>query len=222
MRDDAARALRVDDEIPQRRAELRSVSSFDDAYADLRARASERNFERTSATAGRLERTAREPVGLERTAREPVVTGERRFEREPVVSFEREPVAGGRRFAREAGAERTPVVTAERRPAIAGALALDEPAVAPRPREPVSLPRTAPGRTYGARRRVDGHHDLGHIAGHQPGRRTVEITGQVQAPRRRSQTSSALVARPDRTALWAFLFALFLVLMAVATAHGGG
>jgi hypothetical protein len=28
-----------------------------------------------------------------------------------------------------------------------------------------------------------------------------------------------MVARPDRTALWAFLFALFLVVMAIATAH---
>ncbi|MEA2484303.1 MAG: hypothetical protein QOC55_2250 [Thermoleophilaceae bacterium] len=52
-----------------------------------------------------------------------------------------------------------------------------------------------------------------------PGRRTVQITGQAAPPRRRSTTSTALVARPDRTALWAFLLALFLVLMAVATAH---
>jgi hypothetical protein len=52
-----------------------------------------------------------------------------------------------------------------------------------------------------------------------PGRRTVQITGQAAPPRRRSTTSTALVARPDRTAMWAFLLALFLVLMAVATAH---
>jgi hypothetical protein len=58
------------------------------------------------------------------------------------------------------------------------------------------------------------------VAGAQPGRRTVQITGQVQAPRRRSQTQAAFVARPDRTALWAFLLAMFLVLMAIATAHG--
>jgi hypothetical protein len=51
------------------------------------------------------------------------------------------------------------------------------------------------------------------------GRRTVQITGQAAPPRRRSTTSTALVARPDRTAMWAFLLALFLVLMAVATAH---
>jgi hypothetical protein len=52
-----------------------------------------------------------------------------------------------------------------------------------------------------------------------PGRRTIQITGQAAPPRRRSTTSTALVARPDRTAMWAFLLALFLVLMAVATAH---
>jgi hypothetical protein len=52
-----------------------------------------------------------------------------------------------------------------------------------------------------------------------PGRRTIQITGQAAPPRRRSTTSTAFVARPDRTAMWAFLLALFLVLMAVATAH---
>jgi hypothetical protein len=52
-----------------------------------------------------------------------------------------------------------------------------------------------------------------------PGRRTIQITGQAAPPRRRSTTATAFVARPDRTAMWAFLLALFLVLMAVATAH---
>ncbi|MEA2439533.1 MAG: hypothetical protein QOH76_957 [Thermoleophilaceae bacterium] len=52
-----------------------------------------------------------------------------------------------------------------------------------------------------------------------PGRRTIQITGQAAPPRRRATSSAALVARPDRTAMWAFLLALFLVLMAVATAH---
>jgi hypothetical protein len=156
MRDDAARALRVDDEMPRHRAELRSVSSIDDAYADLRARASESGYERT-----------------------------------------------------------TP------RRSVSAATALEE-APAERPRETVSLPRTAPGRSYGAHRRGEGYQPVNrYVAGRQPGRRTVEITGQVQAPRRRSQTSAAFVARPDRTALWAFLLALFLVAMALATAHGG-
>src|SRR3954452_17923809 len=54
-----------------------------------------------------------------------------------------------------------------------------------------------------------------------PGRRTVHITRPAAPPRRRSTTSTALVARPDRTAMWAFVLALFLVLMAVATAHAG-
>jgi hypothetical protein len=53
-----------------------------------------------------------------------------------------------------------------------------------------------------------------------PGRRTIEITGQAAPPRRRPTSSTALVARPDRAAMYAFILALFLVLMAVATAHG--
>ena len=77
---------------------------------------------------------------------------------------------------------------------------------------------TAPGRAYGTHRRADA--SMTHVTGAQPGRRTVEIRGQVQAPRRRSQTQAAFVARPDRTAQWAFLFALFLLVMAIATAHG--
>ena len=88
----------------------------------------------------------------------------------------------------------------------------------PRPRRertPAPAPRSAPGRAYGSHRRGEA------VAGYQPGRRTVEITGQAPAPRRRSQTQAALVARPDRTALWAFLLALFLVAMAVATASPG-
>jgi hypothetical protein len=59
-----------------------------------------------------------------------------------------------------------------------------------------------------------------HGAGGVAGRRTVQITGQAAPPRRRpSSTSTAFVARPDRAAMWAFVLALFLVLMAVATAH---
>ncbi len=77
---------------------------------------------------------------------------------------------------------------------------------------------TVPARAYGTHRRADA--DASRVTGAQPGRRTVEIRGQVQAPRRRSQTQAAFVARPDRTAQWAFLFALFLLVMAIATAHG--
>ncbi len=88
-----------------------------------------------------------------------------------------------------------------------------------RPATPVrERPVGAPGRAYGTHRRAP--EAPSHVRGAQPGRRTVEITGHVQAPRRRSQTRTALVARPDRTAQWAFLFALFLVVMAILTAHG--
>jgi rare lipoprotein A (peptidoglycan hydrolase) len=51
-----------------------------------------------------------------------------------------------------------------------------------------------------------------------PGRRTVQITGQARAPRRRS-TGTAVGRRPDRIAAWAVLLGLFLVLTAAATAH---
>jgi hypothetical protein len=72
-------------------------------------------------------------------------------------------------------------------------------------------------RAYGTRRHSAAVTPLG--AAGVPGRRTIQITGQAAPPRRRSSTSAAFVARPDRTAMWAFVLALFLVLMAVATAH---
>jgi hypothetical protein len=52
-------------------------------------------------------------------------------------------------------------------------------------------------------------------------RRTIVITGQPTRvrPRRRSPAQQQLAARPDRVALWAFLLGLFLILVAVATAH---
>jgi hypothetical protein len=73
-------------------------------------------------------------------------------------------------------------------------------------------------RAYGTRQSSGTGAMLNSAAG-VPGRRTIQITGQAAPPRRRSTTSTAFVARPDRTAMWAFLLALFLVLMAVATAH---
>jgi hypothetical protein len=109
-----------------------------------------------------------------------------------------------RKFDRSSGSSR----------ARAAATALRE-----RPAAPVrEYPSAAPGRAYGTHRRTPA--PPAHVRGPQPGRRTVEITGHVQAPRRRSQTRTAMVARPDRTAQWAFLFALFLLVMAIATAHG--
>src|SRR5690242_11736781 len=83
-----------------------------------------------------------------------------------------------------------------------------------RPAPPVrERPTAAPGRAYGTHRRVSG--PASQARGPQPGRRTVEITGHVQAPRRRSQTQAAMVARPHRTAQVAFIFAVFLGVMAL-------
>jgi hypothetical protein len=77
----------------------------------------------------------------------------------------------------------------------------------PRPRAYGNRPQSAPRSMY--------------LSDAAPARRTIQITGQAAPPRRRStpSASAAFVARPDRTAMWAFLLALFLVLMAVATAH---
>jgi hypothetical protein len=88
---------------------------------------------------------------------------------------------------------------------------------------PVESPRDEPRRreprprAYGTRQQSDAATPV-RAAG-VPGRRTIQITGQAAAPRRRATSSAAFIARPDRTAMWAFLLALFLVLMAVATAH---
>jgi hypothetical protein len=98
----------------------------------------------------------------------------------------------------------------------AGALRLDDEMLQDRVYERKFERSSAAPRAYGTHRRAD----VSSVTGAQPGRRTVDIRGQVQAPRRRSQTQAALVARPDRTAQWAFLFALFLLVMALATAHG--
>ena len=52
-----------------------------------------------------------------------------------------------------------------------------------------------------------------------PNRRTVTITGQTVAPRRRPISTSRVGPRPDRIAGWAVLLGLFLVFVAEATAH---
>jgi uncharacterized membrane protein YbhN (UPF0104 family) len=73
-----------------------------------------------------------------------------------------------------------------------------------------------------------GRPDLRLVEGE---RRTITITGHptpaaraVSARRsrrsgRRSPAQQQIAARPDRGALWAFLLGVFLVFMAVATAH---
>ena len=51
-------------------------------------------------------------------------------------------------------------------------------------------------------------------------RRTVQIKGHTSPPpRRRPAATPRAFARPDRLALWAVLLGLFLIVMAVATAH---
>ena len=47
-------------------------------------------------------------------------------------------------------------------------------------------------------------------------RRTIVITGQRPAPRRRPD-ADPVAGRPDRIAMWGFLFGLFLVVVALAT-----
>jgi cell division septation protein DedD len=49
-------------------------------------------------------------------------------------------------------------------------------------------------------------------------RRTIRISGQPTAPRRRPAASSRVVSAPDRLALYAVLLGLFLIFMAVVTA----
>ena len=99
---------------------------------------------------------------------------------------------------------------------------VESPADEPRRARTTREPRP---RAYGSRVGTSAAGAAG--AAGVPGRRTVQITGQTVAPappRRRPSSgvsSSAFVARPDRTAMWAFLLALFLVLMAVATASAG-
>lgn len=50
-------------------------------------------------------------------------------------------------------------------------------------------------------------------------RRTIRISGQPTPARRRSPAASRMAATPDRLALYAVLLGLFLVFMAVVTAH---
>src|SRR3954451_10483851 len=89
----------------------------------------------------------------------------------------------------------------------------------PRRREP--RPRAYGNREYSRSRPSESRPTIAMTSAHGvPGRRTIEITGQAAPPRRRPTTSTALVARPDRAAMYAFILALFLVLMALATAHG--
>jgi hypothetical protein len=204
MRDDAARALRVDDEVAGHSAGLHAVATVDrddDFEAQSRARRSERGPSPEATMALRHFERLVEASGAGYDS--PPAGHEER----PAPRHEERPRAE-RRFDRSPPAAARPAA-----PVVEGALALEEPVP-----EPPRAPRSAPGRAYGSHRRADGL--VTPRSGYQPGRRTVEITGQPQPPRRRpSSTTAALVARPDRVALWAFMLAMFLVVMAIATAH---
>jgi hypothetical protein len=217
MRDDAARALRVDDEMPREAAGLQSVATLapDDDFETARrfdrgpspeATMALRHFERLVDASG---------AGYD--APPPRVAGDDADRR-----FRRGEVTDGAESRRPRGAETRPSRGTERpAPAVAAAVALEDPVeleAEPVREEAIRAPRSAPGRSYGSHRRSDGL--VTPRSGYQPGRRTVEIRGQIEPRRRPSTTTAALVARPDRVALWAFMLAMFLVLMAIATAQG--
>jgi hypothetical protein len=75
--------------------------------------------------------------------------------------------------------------------------------------------------THSGRRRFERRSPAPASAAAEPQaeRRTITITGQPTAPRRRRSVIESHVAQPDRIALWAFLLGLFLVAVAAGTAH---
>ena len=111
------------------------------------------------------------------------------------------------------------------REASAADLFVDEDPVAP-DSEPVAdePPAPAPAARYEMRRpsrpRAVASPERSRPVSGVEGRRTIEITGQAApSPRRHITPSQTIAARPDRIALWGFLLGLFLILMAVSTAH---
>jgi hypothetical protein len=89
--------------------------------------------------------------------------------------------------------------------------------------EPEPEPEPAPPARYEMRRpsrprAVESPQRNRPVSGVE-GRRTIEITGQAAPPRRHSTPGSAFVARPDRIMLYGFLLGIFMILMAVSTAH---
>jgi hypothetical protein len=75
--------------------------------------------------------------------------------------------------------------------------------------------------THSGRRRFERRSPApaGALPEPQAERRTITITGQPTAARRRRSMIDSHVAQPDRIALWAFLLGLFLVAVAAGTAH---
>jgi hypothetical protein len=196
MRHDAARALRVDDDTPRDSAELHAVASV---LTDADGERASRRFGRPSAEA---------TMALRHFER--LVEGSEALEAGS---------SGSQGFVREAAPDDAPAPRrAQRAPDDAPAPRRAQRAPDPEPEAPVRPPLNAPGRAYGSRPRTSGF-VASQAAGYQAGRRTVEITGQAQAPRRRPPATAAMTARPDRIALYAFMLAMFLVVMALATAH---
>jgi hypothetical protein len=93
----------------------------------------------------------------------------------------------------------------------------------PAEEEPAPAPEPAPAARYEMRRptrprAVESPQRNRPVSGVE-GRRTIEITGQAAPPRRHATPGSAFVARPDRIMLYGFLLGIFMILMAVSTAH---
>ena len=84
--------------------------------------------------------------------------------------------------------------------------------------------RAEPARDFAGHERVPAPRSYGSRRGQAevrvepaPPRRTVTITGQPT--RRRSPALTRVAAEPDRMALWAVMLGVFLVLVALASAH---
>ncbi len=201
-RDDAPEPSLLPDEAPPR---LTALEGLGEGGATPRPRFDPEGERRRFEPEGRRRRFDRESEWRsDREHRRPKrddATGARRhprFEREP----ERRPDRGHRRSEPGIASHVAPdpTVTTEARPQ-------------PAPRR-VSAPRA-----YGSQIGAPAP-DRAPRAGGEPGRRTVQITGQVARPARRPVTvEERFAARPDRTAMWAVLLGLFLVFVAVATAH---
>jgi hypothetical protein len=52
-----------------------------------------------------------------------------------------------------------------------------------------------------------------------PARRTIRIDSRPAPRRRPSPTAAQITSKPDRVALWAVGLGLFMVFMAIVTAH---
>ncbi|GAC1318240.1 MAG: hypothetical protein NVSMB25_07390 [Thermoleophilaceae bacterium] len=205
MNEDAARVLWADDyEFLRSRAQARIGSAG--AGSDERATAETWRAEARS-TASRRARN-KEPQRPARPATLEAVDGGVAYDS---MAPPGEPLSRRRRFAREPVAPPTPLsaqVGPRRRPTP--------------PRSQVEPRRSAaPPRAYGSSMDLAPPQPYGSPYGGEPGRRTIQITGQLPARARQSAAPvERFAARPDRAAMWAVLLGLFLVLMAIVTAHG--